>query len=362
MRFESFSGTPYEIGLQKGQRCKDKIVAWVQHMYEWWERDWGATDELLEPLYERLRSNSEEMYPEMLAEMDGIAEGAGLSPRQILLHNHYGYLWNTIGAQPQAQQCSAAGYVSSPQGPILGQNLDIGAGDFYFCELSHPTTGYAVLSDGWYGMCFGDMGLNERGLAVGTSALGCKTYMDDWETGIHNHFWTRLILRNCTNVSEAIAYLQDNGPMIAPGQGKNYLLVDAEGDIAVVERTQNTAAVTREHNGAMAATNFCLHPEMVKLIDDSTDDRTAGINNAKDRHRRILQLFEEAGRHGSLELMMKTLRWHEMPGALCRHEGSDPTGYTRLSLIALPHERRLYATDGPPCQVEYEVFELESDE
>jgi len=71
MRFEEFSGTAYEIGVQKGQRCRDKIVAWVEHMYQWWERDWNVTEEQLKPIYERLRTNSEKMYPEMLAEMDG---------------------------------------------------------------------------------------------------------------------------------------------------------------------------------------------------------------------------------------------------------------------------------------------------
>ncbi len=262
------------------------------------------------------------------------------------------------GAEPRGGQCSALGYVSSPQGPILGQNLDIGSGDFYFCELTRPTNGYAVLSDGWYGMCFSDTGLNEHGLAVGTSALGCKPRPEDWETGIHNHFFTRLILRNCKNVREAIAYLQDNGPMIPARLGKNYLLVDWEGDIAVVERGQDVAAVRREHRGVMAVTNFCLHEDMIKLMDDSTEERRAGLKNAADRHARIMQLFADAGSEGSLELMKKTLRWHPMPGTLCRHEGSDPTGYTRLSLIALPHERKLYISDGPPCRNDYDVFEL----
>jgi len=75
--------------------------------------------------------------------------------------------------------------------------------------------------------------------------------------------------------------------------GKNYLLVDWEGDIAVVERGQDVAAVRREHRGVMAVTNFCLHEDMIKLMDDSTEERRAGLKNAADRHARIMQLFAD---------------------------------------------------------------------
>jgi isopenicillin-N N-acyltransferase like protein len=356
MVFGEFKGTPREIGIQKGKSHRERITAWVAGNDAWWRRDWGATDETLKPVYERLRENSAKMYPELLQEMDGIAEGAGLTPQQVLLQNHYAYLWGTMGLKKA--ECSTVGYVGSDKGPILGQNLDIGEGDWYYCELSRPTTGYAVLSDGWYGMCFGDTGVNEHGLAVGTSHLSSKPYLADWTTGIHVHFFARLILRNCRNVREGIAFLREHSPMIPLSHGKNYLLVDWEGDMAVVERMQDTVAVRREHKGAMAATNFCLHPEAVAHIPNETEQEKAGVTNARGRHDRLIKLFEDADRRGSLELMQKSLRWHEMPGAICRHAETDPAGYSRLSLIALPHQRKLLVTDGLPCKLEYETFQL----
>jgi predicted choloylglycine hydrolase len=355
MRYLEFAGTPYEIGLQQGRLCRNYIVPKVHEYMTWFDRDWGGTEQVLRPIYDRLRANAEVMYPDLLAEMDGVADGSRLSSCQIVLFSHYAYLWGTLGLQAQADSCSAVGFAETSDGPLVGQNMDVGPGRHYI-ELTRPTTGYAVLSDGWYGMPWGESAINEHGLAIGTSHLGARQYLADWETGVNVHFYTRLTLRNCRNVAEGIQFLRETGPMIPLTHGKNYLLVDAEGDMAVVERTQNTAAVRREHCGAMAIANVPLHPEMAATIADRTTAEAASIANSRARHDRVLERWAEAGGEGSLALLKQVMRSHEMPGALCRHAGSDPTGFTRFSIITLPQKRQLMVTDGPPCMRTYEIY------
>ena len=69
-----------------------------------------------------------------------------------------------------------------------------------------------------------------------------------------------------------------------------------------------------------------------------------------------LRWIEENSPPRSLVDMQKLLSSHA-PWAPCRHGGPD-LSHTEWSAIALPKSNRLLVSNGPPCQAEYQQFEV----
>ena len=195
-------GTDTEIGRAIGEATAGDIgEMWEQFTAPRLVPQYGTPLERVGETCAWLRRNLEQICPWMAEQIDGIAEGSGLAREQVWIMNHYGVLWSAHGLF-----CTSLAVAESDHGPLLAQNLDIGAEDFYFVSCTRPTGGYAVLSDRMCAMCWSPTGINERGLAVGSSNL--PRHGADVEKplppGVANHFIPHMVLRSCANVSEAV--------------------------------------------------------------------------------------------------------------------------------------------------------------
>lgn len=110
--------------------------------------------------------NLQAVIPWMEAQLAGMAAGSGLPMRDLLLMNNYGLIWSNDG-----NWRSSVAVKETEEGPLLGQNLDLGSEDFYYLEEVHADGAPAVLCERMVGMCHSCCGINAAGLAVASSNL-----------------------------------------------------------------------------------------------------------------------------------------------------------------------------------------------
>ena len=83
MRKVVLSGTPYEMGLQQGKAFADLVAAAIQHVVPEGRFPADHTARVLA----QVERNMENVIPEALEELHGIADGAGVAFSDLLAYN-----------------------------------------------------------------------------------------------------------------------------------------------------------------------------------------------------------------------------------------------------------------------------------
>ncbi len=212
-----------------------------------------------------------------LEELEGIAEGAGITPALAVVLNHYTDLKDLRPNSPsvrrllgrvepagtpepergnQQEGCSAI-YVRGAEGPMLAQTWDMhGSAEPYVMLLGVPAE--AGRPGAWVLTvvgCVGMAGLNDRGLGVTINNLRSR------DAGI-GLVWPSLVRRMLREerLGPAWEVLRD-APL---GAGHHYLLASPEG-IAALESSGERKQTLREPGSnpeAFVHTNHCLDPEV----------------------------------------------------------------------------------------------------
>ena len=359
------TGNDYDIGKSKGQELAfDLADMWENFTLPKMEVWYGTPPEKYDATYKWLRKNLEQVAPWMVEQLVGMAAGSGLSLEQIFLTSHYGFLWSMGGIDDAVlsalQACSSITTVTSDTGPILAQNLEIGADDLYFVEYLKAQSGYATLSDGMLGMCCAPCGINSAGLAVGSSNFSAVSQREkcDLAFGTPYHFLPRIVLRQCGSVAEAVDLLKSLPDTIPAMGGYQLNMIDKSGAMAVVDKTNDLTIVRKCFDDFNFTTNCSL--------DEKTEEWRMGISTAErdnskacyTRAEMLKSWYPENKGDVSLAKIKKLMRRHEMPGALCRHAPHEPNSYTRLSFLFFPLEGRMMITNGNSCCNDYQEFTL----
>lgn len=343
MRFEHFQGSHRAIGRQRGEAFRDLLRQYHQR-YDSWPADFRQRLDSLIPTFESALGRS---APELIEEMQGTAEGAEIPYEDILRFNFAEEVGVPSG-------CSQVALVDANGDAILGKSEDAGFERTYVVTELRPERGYGQLHVSAVNWVIGSGGgLNEAGLCIGQSSL----YVTDQAHGIPRLMLLRLALERCANVTEAIAFLQSQDMAL---RGMNFLLVDANGDMAVVERSPTHCAVRRAEGGVIWATNHALSPLMRAVEEGSSgtepdiETRLAVYVNSRQRFARLCDFAtSHSGKADVKEALDGFLRSHG-PGGLCQHGIMDTT----LSMIMIARTRQLWATDGPPCSSSFQLYSL----
>ena len=254
---------------------------------------------------------------------------------------------------PSRQNCSNLAFCESPDGPILGGTLD--AAHVYCVQLTRRTGAYAHVAIVWPGWLSAYGGVNEHGLAVsGSSARLLKSQPPEpRQAPLFSSIYTaRLTLETCRNVKEAIELLKREG---IPGHG-NHILIDADGNGAVVESHKPTGPATAVRSWELGGYIWCgnfflseftveeaaLHPKLVERAD---------------RAKTILAFARRGVDKGSsIRLLQDLLTSHDAPeptlSAIC-----NP--HTCCAMIAVPRERKILVSERYPCANEFVEYRLE---
>jgi predicted choloylglycine hydrolase len=184
------------------------------------------------------------LSPQHAAEVDALAKAAQMDPSDAMLAQCFLDLMPITACSSIALPADASPHHVAR----LGRNLDfktLGIADKHsVLFIYHPEGRFAFASIGWPGVIGCLSGMNEHGL--------CLANMEVTRAGTKLPFampYTllyRTILEQCCDVDEAIALLQKTPRQTA----NNLILMDAAGNRAVVEITQEKIVVRKGADGA----------------------------------------------------------------------------------------------------------------
>jgi len=125
--------------------------------------------------------------------------------------------------------------------------------------------------------------------------------------------------------------------------------------MAVVDKIESYTIVRQCEKNMNFTTNFSLDPDLESYRmggKPTPSDPLARAENIRNSYRVI------KGKP-SLEWLKNLMKSHEGEGRLCRH-GTPETGegYTRLSCLCFPIQRRFEITNGLPCINKYQTFNI----
>ncbi|MHB1150730.1 MAG: C45 family autoproteolytic acyltransferase/hydrolase [Eubacteriales bacterium] len=190
-------GTPYEMGYQHGVLLKESVIALTEAVLRESEKEMPG---LLEQIWEIQKDYIPERY---LREMEGIAEGSGLSLKQVQLAN----------IMPEQFHCSGIAVFGDAtldgelfHGRILDYSVDYGLQDHAVVIVAQPDGFNGFINASFAGSIGSVTGMNDQKIAVGEMGGGGE---GKWE-GIPMSFLVRMALEEADTLKDGIKVFKDN--------------------------------------------------------------------------------------------------------------------------------------------------------
>ena len=342
-------GTPYEQGRQLGAGAADLIAENVERAQALVQQ--VATGFDLSSYTAMTRRNEKwvsHTYPELLEEIQGIADGSGVEYFKVLHLN-----LNTDVAYARAyamvHDCTQ----------VLAMDRSTSDGKTYLAKTRDLTRGptrqvllHREYDDGTFrneiqsaGQMTLPVGVNSFGVAVGTSGQWSRRVVVDLARG--DSAWhipnLQIVLRQVHTAEEGVQIVRDQ-PRVA---GMNMVIAD-ERTAYAVEITDSEVHVFEPDDGILVRTNHYLSPALQHLAP------TPGENPGTfERYERASEMA--MARHGHLgpQDMLGILSDHAEGGreSICRHaNGVEGAGQTYAAMVICPQDRRVWALFGNPCE------------
>ena len=268
------SGSARERGQQHGRQAKERIgrsIATYARLFAYCGIDWRRAQRLGAGYREVIG----DLDADLLAEIEGIASGAGRHVDEIL----------ALNARTEILPPSYPGDAHPDQGRIAAANAKEGVPDWGECTAvavkpAQSTTGTTLLAQNWdwlgaqraalvllrvrgaggascltlteAGM-LAKIGLNQRGFGVCLNIL--RSSDDGSRAGVPVHVLLRALLDRAS-VADAMAFASK----LSFGASSNVLCADASGDTAALEFSPRGVEVVRGAGAVLCHTNHFLAP------------------------------------------------------------------------------------------------------
>lgn len=284
--------------------------------------------------------------PAIIAEIDGLAEGFGLSPEDIVAFHHLGLLevLKTGKAAPQ-DGCSVWAISEGPDGPLLVKNRDSAAvPDRPQRVMAHQGPGIP----GGAMICVGTLGspgayssgMNAGGLAVADTHVTAESVSIGWL----RLFLATHLLTHFTTVADALSYI---GKVPHAGGG-TLVMADRSGAVAAVDFGARGASPSQ--NTRLWRTNHFTTPQRLTpgVASDAVDD------NSRVR-------FDYLGRSlaagaPDVSRAIELMATHD--GApICQHRATDDAETLSTAIYAC-RDGLLAFSDTNPCKGNWHRFEV----
>lgn len=255
-------------GRQYGQQASNRIhhsIKAYRTMFEVCDISWtNAQQQALQYV-----GAIEQIYPDLLDELQGIAEGSGIDFASLMALNCRTEIlppdYLVRASQQPAESLPDAGHISEctalavarDNNPVwLAQNWDwVGSQrDALVMVEAHPDDGPAYLTVTEAGM-LAKIGLNEHGVGVTLNIL--RSSNDGQQTGMPVHVLLRGLLgsSDARQASEQAAALQFAG-------SSNILMADDKGYICSLEMSPSGARILPSDGNQLCHTNHFLHADL----------------------------------------------------------------------------------------------------
>jgi hypothetical protein len=366
------AGTPYEMGYQHGVLARDLIHGFRQAAYAYVASLVPGPAWLARPLLSYHASAYwPTIPPELAREMEGIADGAGVHPIEVLASTAIWEMFLVSGCS----EFAAAGPATADGDLIHGYNYDLMHPDHaliqpYLAALFYrPSHGIPFVTVNTVGSVGANAGMNEAGISVAWD----NTYLQDDELTRETPrpvvpfiITLRRLLQHSRRLDEALRTVTKT----LPRPLGDIVIVGSAGEARAValETAGQVHAVREMEEGAVWSSN-CFRSPALAPLDRRGDGRDLPEGEAWQRFPRYTaytQLF--ADQHGPLTpaLAAAFLRDpYPREGEGFVHPAPAPRAticrdITSWSLVMEPGKGRLWISDAeiPGCQGRFFAFNL----
>ncbi|WP_406292109.1 C45 family autoproteolytic acyltransferase/hydolase [Embleya sp. NBC_00896] len=358
-------GEPRERGRQYGEGARALIRTAIDYYTEAFGASSGLTWHQVTERAERWMAPSRAFAPDLVDEMAGIAEGAGVDPLDVLALNARGEIiyddtfaaMQPAGAEDTPDGCTSFAMLDQASGDghvYAGQNWDWrhGVRDTIMVvrvvQPGRPTVVMQVEAGQ-----IGRQGANSAGIALNANGLGGRF---DHAVGIPQTLIRRRVL-DCANPAEALDVLFHTRAHIA----SNALLTHREGFAIDVETTPGANGWMYPTDGLLVHGNHyqAFVPEQLAAnYRPSAPDSLIRVPRAEAGLRRCRDTRDPAETRKLIRAAMSDHLGH--PESLCTHP--DPARpavrqwATLLSSCVDLTTGEYRVTAGTPCDHEYELM------
>ncbi|MTI80871.1 MAG: hypothetical protein FH758_08305 [Firmicutes bacterium] len=342
-------GTPYQIGLQWGEGCKESINKAM-------ELTFGGLSYVNNTTKEDVISNAlkflpkvKNFDPDLIEMIKGQADGAGISFEEAFALKcglDLGTYYNNLSSL--CTSFAATGKATENGKTVLGQNIDWFPGTpLDLIKIIH-SDGSKQLSLVLWGIIEYTLSSNGYGICANGTWANIDKYLFNIPLGCY----VPKAMRQKT-MDYAMEILRTN----ARGLGY-YHLASAENKIMGIESTQNDYEILSPENDVLVHANHYLTDRFKKI-----DAVNLVVPDSLTRVETINQLINE--RYGEINpaIMMAILSDHnDYPISICRHvDETKPIQFhseTLASFIMVPEDKKMYIAYGNPCQYKYIEYRL----
>ncbi len=347
-------GSAHEMGLQHGKALAGEIRANLTLYFDMVKGLTGTDSAVCLQHAGRFQEAIDANAPQLLEEMRGIAEGAGVSLDEILFLNARTELMSIRpDADASSGECTAIGLrgerTFSGQ-PIIAQNWDwhervcASSAIFRLDPADAPRAIYLAEAGQ-----LGKIGFNQYGLGVTLNIL----MTGEMSYGIPVHVLLRMVL-GARNVEEAASLIKN-----CPRGGTSHFLVgDAGGDIRGLEFTPVDVAELVPDDGVVIHTNHYCNAVLAEkdvgrlLMVDTTArfDRAVGLLAGRKQWdlQSLSELFSDHDNH---------------PASICRHVNPSDPEYLHMMTVASfimdLAAGKMLISNGQPCRAAYQEVALD---
>lgn len=337
--------SPFDGGLQYGRKAEEKIRAGLED----YRRLFAETSPMSWDFIRKSAASyipfMEDRFPDLIDEVKGIAEGAGVPLEDIMVLNcRY-----EITKFPRPNECTSFAVLPEAgrnRKTFVGQNWDYRAGildNVVILHLEEPDgTRIAGLAEA--GQVIRN-GFNSRG--IGLCANNLQSIDDSRGIGIPVTFLRRKVL-SCGSFDDAAELIRTAPRTVSC----NFMLASEEGRAIDFEAHPGGADEVEPREGILThANHFVRYPERNAL-------------EASPRDERLYELLGASRGEIDIPHIKECLSDHEnYPKAICRHP-SDVSlrqgrrGITVASVIYDFDDRAAHICAGPPCEGEFVTVKL----
>jgi predicted choloylglycine hydrolase len=330
------SGTPLEMGRQYGEQAREAIQVDLELRKQYWNVDSFTSFSI------KAEKVLKQYLPDVLEELGGIAEGAGVDLHQVLYANQV----DTFG--DNVERCTPVILRNAPEGTIIAKNNDAPVNeDFPFIiRKCKPGKGIPFMHVTYAGWLSGLDCINAEGLANTHGSVG--SVFDKSGMRVDIRLKAYQLMHSCRTTDEFIVGLNET-PLT--GKGFNIAVGDAENNTAMLDAAVPFIAVSARNKKFDYATNIYKSPGL-----ENADMRPPEKRDICVYRYGYLKWLEETNPPENLDDIKKLLSCHE-PWAPCRHGG--PHGSKTLwSMINLTKSGKMLITHGSPCRNEYKEYSI----